>query len=81
MPEAFRKLNCKLCVSDIETTHQILKDMLPKFMRLQKFYCKSCETKFVKVHLIVDHIILSSSCGDTEFYFNHVKLVLKHPVR
>ena len=50
MPEAFRKLNCKLCKSGFERTHQILKVMLPKFMWIQRFHCKLCETKFAKGH-------------------------------
>ena len=46
MPEAFRKLNCKLCESGFERTYQILMDTLPKFMRIQRFYCKLCESGF-----------------------------------
>ena len=57
MSEAFRKLNCKLCESGFERTHQILKDMLPKLMRIQRFDCKLCETNFVKGHWMKGHII------------------------
>ena len=57
MPEAFRKLNCKLCESGFERTCQKSMDMLPKFMRIQRFYCKLCETNFATGHLMKGHII------------------------
>ena len=52
-------LNCKLCESSIGRTHQILllKDMLPKFMRIQRFYCKLCENNFAKGNWMKGHII------------------------
>ena len=62
MSEAFRKLNCKLCASVFERTHQILKDMLPKLMRIQRFDCKLCENNFAKGHWMKGHIILFESC-------------------
>ena len=57
MPEAFRKLNCKLCKIGFERTNQILKVILPIFMRIQRFHCKLCETKFAKGHWMKRHVI------------------------
>ena len=81
MPETFKKLKCKSCESGFERTYQILMDMLPKLMRIQTFYWKLCETNFAKGHLMKGHADYFSSCEEKEFYLNHVKLVLQHPVR
>ena len=52
MPETFRKLNCKLCESAFYRTNLIL-----KFMEVQRFHCKICETNFAKGHFMKGHII------------------------
>ena len=41
-------MNCKLYESGFERTHQIFRDMLLKFMKIQKFYSKLCDINFCK---------------------------------
>ena len=54
--------------------------MFYKFMEVQRFHCKICETNFAKGHVMKGHII-SVHVDTKTFFLNYLKLVLQYPVR